>query len=62
MNEPKCDTAWPSLKTVERWLDEGGCEATDGCWVTKDRNACEHYRPTWAYVLGVVSEADVASG
>ena len=50
---PEIDTAWPGLKTLERWLDAGGCEATDGCWVPTGRNDCEHYRPTWLYLLGL---------
>jgi hypothetical protein len=32
---------------------EGGCEATDGCWVEPD-GVCEHGCKSWLIVLGVI--------
>lgn len=26
----------PTLRTLERWMDKGGCKALDGCWVEID--------------------------
>jgi hypothetical protein len=52
------DTSWPTRETLMRWLDDQGCEATDGCWVPAERDACAHDKPTWAYVLGHSIEDD----
>jgi hypothetical protein len=41
----------PGVATLERWMDEGGCEATDGCWVEPD-GRCEHGKESWLLVLG----------
>jgi len=38
---------------MEDWHADGGCEATDGCWVEPD-GTCEHGKPGWLVVLGVV--------
>ena len=43
----------PSIETLADWADDGGCEATDGCWVEVD-GVCPHGRPSWALVLGLV--------
>ncbi len=44
----------PSLDQLEEWMsDEGGCEATDGCWVEPD-GYCEHDKPSWLIVLGLI--------
>ena len=43
----------PSIETLADWADDGGCEATDGCWVEVDGH-CPHGRPSWALVLGLV--------
>ena len=43
----------PSIATLERWLSESGCEATDGCWVEPD-GRCEHGKPSWLLVLGLI--------
>jgi hypothetical protein len=43
----------PSLEQLEEWMDEGGCEATDGCWVEPD-GTCEHGKPSWLIVLGLI--------
>ncbi len=31
----------PGLEQLAEWESEGGCEATDGCWVEPD-GVCEH--------------------
>ena len=43
----------PSMETLRDWDNDGGCEATDGCWVEIDGH-CPHGRPSWALVLGLV--------
>ena len=43
----------PSLEELEEWMDEGGCEATDGCWVEPD-GTCPHGKPSWLIVLGLI--------
>ncbi|MFZ2517119.1 MAG: hypothetical protein WA089_00305 [Anaerolineae bacterium] len=43
----------PSMETLANWEDDGGCEATDGCWVEVD-GVCPHGRPSWALVMGLV--------
>jgi len=46
-------TAQPTGRQLRTWLDEGGCEATDGCWVEPD-GYCEHGCPSWMIVLGLI--------
>jgi len=46
-------TTQPSMKQVMEWESEGGCEATDGCWVEPDGH-CEHGCPSWMIVLGLI--------
>ncbi len=42
------------LSILQRWHDEdGGCEATDGCWVEPD-GTCPHGHPSWLRKLGLV--------
>jgi len=36
----------PSLSDLSAWMEEGGCEALDGCWVEPDGH-CEHGYPSW---------------
>lgn len=43
----------PGIETLADWADDGGCEATDGCWVEVDGH-CPHGRPSWALVMGLV--------
>ena len=44
---------YPSIEQLEDWCSEGGCEATDGCWVEMDGH-CEHDKPSWLLVLGMI--------
>lgn len=51
---PKPTTPSPTETTVQYWHDaEGGCEATDGCWVKPD-GVCEHGHPSWLLHWGVI--------
>ena len=44
----------PSWEQLEDWqYNEGGCEATDGCWVEPD-GKCEHGCDSWLIVLGLI--------
>lgn len=44
----------PDLETLEEWMNEdGGCEATDGCWVEPD-GVCSHGHPSWLLRLGLI--------
>ena len=44
----------PSLEELQRQLEEdGGCEATDGCFVEPD-GTCEHGQPSWLLALGLI--------
>ena len=49
-NEVKTE---PSLEQISEWLNEGGAEATDGCWVEPD-GTCEHGKPSWLIELGLI--------
>ncbi len=47
-------TQAPDLETLQRWQDEeGGCEATDGCWTEAD-GICSHGCKSWLLVLGLI--------
>lgn len=43
----------PDREVIEIWLWEGGCEATDSCWVEPD-GTCEHGHPSWLLRLGLI--------
>jgi hypothetical protein len=44
----------PSLEELQRQVEEdGGCEATDGCFVEPDGH-CEHGQPSWLLALGLI--------
>jgi hypothetical protein len=43
----------PDLDTLQEWMSEGGCEATDGCWVEPD-GTCEHGEVSWLVRLGYI--------
>lgn len=40
-------------ETLMAWHQEGGCEATDGCWVEPD-GTCQHGHPSWLRKLGLL--------
>jgi len=43
----------PSMATLERWLNDCGCKAIDGCWTEPDGH-CDHGLPSWLLALGYV--------
>ena len=43
----------PTMEQLRQWEAEGGCEATDGCWVEPDGH-CEHGCPSWLIALGLI--------
>jgi len=43
----------PGLKTLEKWVCDGGCKATDGCKVDPD-GTCIHGKKSWLLVLGMI--------
>lgn len=47
------DDEQPSTEQLEEWLNDSGCEATDGCWVEPD-GICEHGKQSWLRVLGMI--------
>jgi hypothetical protein len=48
----KCK-APPSLKTLEKWSDDGIAKATDGCRVEPD-GTCSHGCKSWMLVMGMI--------
>jgi hypothetical protein len=51
--EPENLLEMPSIEDLATWMEEGGCEATDGCWVEPD-GYCEHGFPSWLLYLGLI--------
>jgi hypothetical protein len=44
----------PDWATLEEWLwEDGGCEASDGCWTDPD-GTCPHGHPSWLLKLGLI--------
>lgn len=43
----------PSVGQAMEWLDEGGAEATDGCWVEPE-GTCEHGHSSWLIGMGLI--------
>jgi hypothetical protein len=43
----------PSVEQMEEMSFDGGCDATDGCWVEPD-GRCEHGYPSWMLCLGYI--------
>ena len=44
----------PDQETLEEWMyEDGGCEATDSCWVEPD-GICQHGHPSWLLVLDLI--------
>lgn len=50
---PKPTTERPTLEEFEEWMEECGCEATDGCWVEPD-GTCEHGHPSWLLYFNMI--------
>ncbi len=49
---PAPTTPTPTIDQVELWTVDGGCEATDGCWVEPD-GRCEHGHVSWMLWMGL---------
>jgi hypothetical protein len=43
----------PAVEDLQRWVTDGGCYATDGCWVEPD-GTCEHGCQSWMLELGYI--------
>jgi len=43
----------PSIEDLMEWESQGGCEATDGCWVEPD-GICPHGHVSWLRYLGLI--------
>ncbi len=43
----------PSTTTLEKWSNDCGCKALDGCWVEPD-GTCEHGSPSWLLALNLI--------
>ena len=43
----------PDVHELCDWEMEGGCEATDGCWVEPD-GICPHDHQSWLLHLGMI--------
>ena len=43
----------PDIETLEDWASDGGCEATDGCWVEMD-GICEHGEESWMLKMNLI--------
>jgi len=43
----------PDIEQLEEWQSDGGCEATDGCWIEAD-GICEHGHQSWMLHLGLI--------
>jgi len=51
---PEPATPTPDLEQLEEWMwEDGGSEATDGCWLEVD-GICPHGHPSWLLRLGLV--------
>lgn len=43
----------PSIKRLEEWMSDCGCEAIDGCWVEPD-GVCPHGFDSWLLAMGMI--------
>jgi len=43
----------PSLRTLEKWSNDCGCRAIDGCWTEPD-GYCNHGYPSWLLALNYI--------
>jgi len=49
----KITTKEPSIQTLDKWSNDGGCKALDGCKVETDGH-CAHGAPSWLLALGLI--------
>ena len=52
-NWPEPTTDVPDVEMIFDMLDEGVCEATDGCEVEPD-GVCQHGHPSWLLADGLI--------
>ena len=50
---PQPTQSAPDVHVLCDWEMDGGCEATDGCWVEPD-GICEHGHPSWLLIMGLI--------
>ena len=50
---PEPTTDPPDMETLEEWMWDGCCEATDGCVVEPD-GRCPHGHPSWLLKMGLI--------
>lgn len=50
---PEPTTEQPTVEDLVEWEWDGGCEATDGCWIEPD-GVCEHGYPSWLIQLCLI--------
>ena len=50
---PKPTVSPPEVHQLCDWEMDGGCEATDGCWVEPD-GICEHGHQSWLLHMGMI--------
>ena len=43
----------PSVKTLEKWMNDGVAKATDGCKVEPD-GCCPHGKPSWLIAMHLI--------
>lgn len=43
----------PTFEELQDYENDGGCEATDGCWVEPD-GVCPHGHPSWLIRAGLI--------
>jgi len=43
----------PSVPTLKKWSDKGGCKTPCGCWVEAD-GECQHGNKSWMIILGLI--------
>jgi hypothetical protein len=43
----------PTIEQLIEWESEGGCETPCGCWVEPD-GTCEHGKPSWLILMGMI--------
>ncbi len=47
------DAGYPTVEMLQEWEADGGCEATDGCWVETD-GTWPHGCKSWMIVMGLI--------
>jgi hypothetical protein len=48
------ENAPPSIEQLMEWEAEGFCQAIDGCFPVEPDGYCQHGKPSWMIVLGLI--------